>query len=266
MEALRPVLVDDLELPQAFKERLKEVGLRLTVHLALANPNCVAVRLGLSVEEAEKLVEEAAEKLGFKRVWPSRVKVEVEKVTTCSRNLDSLLNGGVEVGEVTELYGAYASGKTQLCHQLCVSVQLPKSRGGLGAKAAYVDVDGSFRPERAKEMAEALGLNPEGALRKIAVFRPSSVEEQVAAVEEVKRMAGRVRLLALDTVIGLFRVDYGEDVVARQWRLLLHLKQLRELAELGVAVVVANQVVAGLRGEELPAGGVVMDSGLTKLS
>jgi len=30
--------------------------------------------------------------------------------------------------------------------------------------------------------------------------------------------------------------------------------------------VVANQVVAGPRGEELPAGGVVMDSGLTKLS
>ena len=71
------------------------------------------------------------------------------------------------MGAVTELVGPAGSGKTQLCHQLAVMVQLPPSRGGLGAGALYVDTEGTFRPERIVAMAEYRGLDPEEALERV---------------------------------------------------------------------------------------------------
>ncbi|MEM4699685.1 MAG: AAA family ATPase [Candidatus Nezhaarchaeales archaeon] len=261
----RPVLIEDLGLPTSWVEALKESGLRLALQLALSQPDLVAKILGISPTRARELIRETAGRLGLERQWIDEVKVSEEKVTTCSSSLDRLLSGGVRVGWVTEFYGPFASGKTQLCHQLCVSAQLSRERGGLGAKAAYIDTEGSFRPERAKEMAEALGLDAREALRNIIVFRPNSVEEQMAAVGELKKMVGRVRLVAVDTIINLFRIEYGEEIVKRQWRLLLHLRQLHEVAEAGAAVVVANQVVADPSGVDVPAGGVVLDAGLIKV-
>lgn len=56
--------------------------------------------------------------------------------------------GGMETGSITELYGEYRTGKTQLCHTLCVICQLPIEQGGGEGKAMYIDTEGTFRPER----------------------------------------------------------------------------------------------------------------------
>ena len=66
--------------------------------------------------------------------------------------------GGFETGSITELYGEFRTGKTQLCHTLCVTCQLPLSRGGGEGKALYVDTEGTFRPERLKDIAARYGL------------------------------------------------------------------------------------------------------------
>ncbi|MEM0226527.1 MAG: DNA repair and recombination protein RadA, partial [Thermofilaceae archaeon] len=68
-------------------------------------------------------------------------------LSTGCRCLDSLL-GGIEPPLVLEVAGPPASGKTQLCHQLAVMVQLPRERGGLSGRALYIDTEGTFRPER----------------------------------------------------------------------------------------------------------------------
>lgn len=261
----RPVLIEDLGLPTPWVEALKESGLKLSLQLVLSQPDQIAKILGISLSSAKELIREVAGRLGLERQWIDEVEVGEERVTTCSSNLDKLLGGGIWVGWVTEFYGPFASGKTQLCHQLCVSAQLSRGRGGLGAKAAYIDTEGSFRPERAKEVAEALGLDPMEALRNIIVFRPSSIEEQMAAVNELRQMLRKVRLVAVDTVISLFRIEYGEEIIRRQWRLLLHLRQLHEVAEAGAAVVVTNQVVTDPSGTDVPAGGVALDAGLIKV-
>ena len=70
----------------------------------------------------------------------------------------TLLSGGFETGSITELYGEFRTGKTQLCHTLCVTCQLPLSRGGGEGKALYVDTEGTFRPERLKDIAARYGL------------------------------------------------------------------------------------------------------------
>ena len=74
--------------------------------------------------------------------------------------------------------GEFGSGKTQLCHQLAVMVQLPEERGGLGAKAIYIDTENTFRPERIMQMARARGLDPDQALNNIFYARAYSPDYQ----------------------------------------------------------------------------------------
>ena len=50
--------------------------------------------------------------------------------------------------------GEFRTGKTQLCHQLCVTCQLGVDQGGGEGKAMYIDTEGTFRPERLAAIAE----------------------------------------------------------------------------------------------------------------
>ena len=63
---------------------------------------------------------------------------------------------------ITEAFGEFRTGKTQICHTLCVTCQLPVAMGGGAGKAAYIDTEGTFRPERIKAIAERFNLDPEG--------------------------------------------------------------------------------------------------------
>lgn len=65
-----------------------------------------------------------------------------------SGELDKLLGGGIETGSITEMFGEFRTGKTQLCHTLAVTCQLPISQGGGEGKCLYIDTEGTFRPER----------------------------------------------------------------------------------------------------------------------
>ena len=56
---------------------------------------------------------------------------KVKYITTGSKSFDSLIGGGVETQSITEAYGAYGSGKSQLAFQLAVNTQLPEDQGGL---------------------------------------------------------------------------------------------------------------------------------------
>ena len=80
-------------------------------------------------------------------------------LTTGSKELDKLLEGGIETGSLTEVFGEFRTGKTQLCHTLCVACQLPLDAGGGEGKAMYIDTEGTFRPQRLTAIAERFGLN-----------------------------------------------------------------------------------------------------------
>ena len=80
-------------------------------------------------------------------------------MTTGCEGLDQLLKGGIETGSITELYGEFRTGKTQLCHTLCVTCQMPIKDGGGAGMAMYIDCEGTFRPERLVPIAERFGLD-----------------------------------------------------------------------------------------------------------
>lgn len=79
------------------------------------------------------------------------------KIGTGSKALDKILGGGFESGSVSEVYGEYRCGKTQISHTMCVIAQLPKSASGAEGKVAVLDTEGTFRPERINQIAERFG-------------------------------------------------------------------------------------------------------------
>ena len=132
-------------------------------------------------------------------------------ISTGVRGLDELLEGGVETQAITEFIGEFGAGKTQLCHQLAVMVQLPVEKGGLEAKALYIDAEGTFRPERIIQIAKYRGIQPEQALENIIYARAYNSSHQIYLAREAFRMVKNegIRLVVLDSFIGYFRSEYS---------------------------------------------------------
>ena len=236
----------------ATAEKLLEAGFKTFEAIAVASPQELSAVTGLSVAAAQKIIAAAREALdiGFKtadEIYARRLKVA--KLTTGSKNLDKLLGGGVETQTITEFYGEFGTGKTQLCHQLCVNVQLPREAGGLEGKALYIDSEGTFRPERIIAMARALNLDPQQALKNIIVARAFNTDHQMLLVEKAKELVPEqnVKLLVIDSITGHFRAEYPgrEALAARQQKLNRHLHELSRLADAyELCVVATNQVMA----------------------
>merc|ERR1712060_1041212 len=158
-----------------------------------------------------------------------------------------LLNGGVETGQITEIYGEFRCGKTQLCHTLCVACQLPLERGGGESKALYIDTEGTFRPERLQAIAERYELNVEDVLQNVTYARAYNAEHQEKLLTEAAGVfcESRYALLIVDSATGLFRTDYQgrNELAERQQALNRFMRKLQCIAdEHGVAVVITNQV------------------------
>ena len=99
-------------------------------------------------------------------------------IHTGCKDLDAILEGGLETGSITEIYGEYRCGKTQFCHTLCVTCQLPLEQGGGEGKALYIDTEGTFRPQRLQQIAERFNLNPNDVLDNVAYARAHNTDHQ----------------------------------------------------------------------------------------
>jgi meiotic recombination protein DMC1 len=69
---------------------------------------------------------------------------KIRRISTGSKNLDNLLQGGVESQAITEVFGEFRTGKTQLCHTLCVTAQMSTEMGGGNGKVAYIDTENTL--------------------------------------------------------------------------------------------------------------------------
>ena len=190
-------------------------------------------------------------------------------LTTGAVELDKLLEGGIETGSITEVFGEFRTGKTQLCHTLCVTCQMPVSSGGAEGKAIYIDTEGTFRPEKLTAIAERFGLDPTLALENVAYARAHNSEHQMELLKMAAAIMStdRYALMVIDSATALFRTDYmgRGELSERQMILGQFLRQLTRLAEeFGVAVLVTNQVVANpgemsfAKDASKPIGGNIM--------
>lgn len=198
-------------------------------------------------------------------------------LTTGSVELDKLLEGGVETGSITEVFGEFRTGKTQLCHTLCITCQMPVTEGGAEGKAIYIDTEGTFRPNRLQAIAERFGLDPVVALENVAYARAHNSEHQMELLKMAAAIMSQDRyaLLVVDSATALFRTDYTGrgELSERQMQMAQFLRQLTRLAEeFGVAVFMTNQVVANPDGMSFakdstkPIGGnIVAHAATTRL-
>jgi len=260
----------------ATEKKLREAGIESVLDLAAALPEEVAQIIGGSRESSCALIyvaQTALMKSGLLEkefIRASEVfdrRRALMRCTTGSRNLDELLKGGVETQAITELWGEYGSGKTQICHTLCMTCQLPPEKGGLGGAALYIDTESTFRPERLYQIAEARGLNPQEALNNVVFCRVYNSSHLELVVKSLGRHMEKdnIRLLVVDSVISLYRAEFsGRGTLAeRQQRLNSLLHRLLRIAEIyNVAVVVTNQVQAQpdtfFGDPNKPAGGHVI--------
>ncbi|KAJ1348092.1 DNA repair protein RAD51 A [Parelaphostrongylus tenuis] len=178
---------------------------------------------------------------------------ELIQIRTGSSTLDRLIGGGVETGHITEIFGEYRTGKSQLCHSLSVICQLPISMGGAEGKCMWIDTEGTFRPERLVPIAERFNMESKHVLENIAVARCYNSDHQISLLTTAAAMMAESRyaLLIVDSATGLFRRDYcgRGELASRQMALSKMMRLLIKLAdEFGVAVVITNQVVAQVDG------------------
>ncbi len=234
-------------------EKLREAGYTDLIELAVASPKDLADTVGIGEGTAQKIILAArkyANVGGFETgdVIYERRK-NVTKLTTGSPEFDRLLGGGLETQAITEFFGEFGSGKTQIMHQLAVNVQLPADKGGLDGHAIYIDTENTFRPERIKQMAEAAGMDPIETLKRIHVARAFNSNHQILLVDKAMELAKEypVRLLIVDSLTAHFRAEYvGRGSLAERQQLLnKHMHDLLKFADLNNAVVaVTNQVAA----------------------
>lgn len=234
-------------------KKLNEAGIISVKSLALTPLLKLTEEVGIGEKTAEKIVKTARdlEEMGFKpadEIWQKRK--ELKRLTSGSQNLDDLLGGGFETGAVIELFGEYRTGKTQICHQLCVNVQLPYEQGGLEGGGLYIDTEGTFRPERIIQMALAKDLDSNKVLKNITVGRAYNSDHQILLVREAPNVIEekKIKLIIVDSLIGHFRSEYiGRGTLANRQQILNgHIHELLRLTETyeDLAVVVTNQVSA----------------------
>ncbi|MBN2014930.1 MAG: DNA repair and recombination protein RadA [Candidatus Altiarchaeota archaeon] len=248
--------MDIEELPGIGKttaEKLRDSGY-LTVESIAAAAIGELKDVGLGEASAVKIInaaKKASGGMGFETGLEVLKRREtIGKLTTNSHELDALMGGGIETQAITELYGKFGSGKTQLGHQLSVNVQLPRKKGGLEGTAIYIDTENTFRPERIQQMSSALGLDPEETLKNIHVARAYNSDHQMLLVEKAAELAKEygTRLIVMDSLTAHFRAEYtGRGTLAeRQQKLnrLLHSLQRKLADPYNTAVIVTNQVMA----------------------
>jgi DNA repair protein RadA len=238
---------------EATAQKLREAGYQTIESIAVATVAELREVAEIGEVQAKKMISAAREATEIDLfVTADKVLERREKIgliTTGSPQLDDLLGGGVETQAVTEVFGEFGSGKTQLAHQLCVNVQLPPEQKGLEARAIYVDTENTFRPERIRDMAMGMGLDPVKILQNIYYIRSYNTDQQLLIAEKAEKMVDEenVRLILIDSLTAHFRAEFtGRGMLAdRQQKLNRHLMTLHRIADLhDLAVFVTNQVQA----------------------
>jgi DNA repair protein RadA len=277
--------VDLEELPgvgPATADKLRDAGYTSFQGIAVAASGELSNQADVGESTATDIVQAAREQAdigGFEsgaQVLERRN--EIGKLSWQIDDVDDMLGGGVETQSITEVYGEFGTGKSQVTHQLSVNVQLPKEYGGLRGSAIFIDSEDTFRPERIDDMVrglddeliqatmddrdiegtpdddDAMDELMEDVLEKIHVAKAFNSNHQMLLAEKAQELAEEhedddwpVRLLNVDSLTAHFRAEYvgRGELAERQQKLNKHLHDLDRVGNLyNCAVLVTNQVAS----------------------
>jgi DNA repair protein RadA len=264
----------------ATADKLRDAGFESFQSIAVASPGELSNTADVGESTAADVISaarDAADVGGFESgADVLRRREEIGKLTWGVEAVDDLLGGGVETQSITEVYGEFGAGKSQVTHELAVTVQLPEEHGGLEGRAVFVDSEDTFRPERIDDMVrglsderiqaamdqreiegspddeEAMEALVEAFLDKIHVAKAFNSNHQILLAEKASDIASEyddtdwpVRMVCVDSLTAHFRAEYvgRGELAPRQQKLNKHLHDLARVANLhNAAVLVTNQV------------------------
>jgi DNA repair protein RadA len=258
------------------KGYLEQAGFKSIKDLVVRGPVDVSEATGMQIDKSVYLCNKARSKLeemgiiekSFTKATALYEKRKnEERISTGSKNLDDLFGAGIETRAITEIYGEYGTGKTQLCHTLCVTVNLDKHLGGLNAGALYIDTENTFRPERIVSIARARDLDADRILDNILVAKAYNSAHQELIIEQTGPVidTNGIKLVIVDSAVAHYRAEFlgRASLSERQQKLNKFMHILLRIAETyGVAVVATNQIQSSpdsIFGDALkPIGGHVV--------
>ncbi|XP_064108381.1 meiotic recombination protein DMC1/LIM15 homolog [Macrobrachium nipponense] len=237
-------------------KKLKSAGICTVRGIQMTTRKKMCTIKGLSEAKVDK-IKEVSVKLGggdgfVTALVVSERRRHIFKVSTGSAELDTLLGGGIESMAITEVFGEFRTGKTQLSHTLCVTAQLPNEAGTYtGGKVIFIDTENTFRPERLRSIADRFNLDQDAVLDNVLYTRAFTSEHQFEILDHVAAQfheePGIFKLLVVDSIMALFRVDFSGrgELADRQQKLAQYLSRLQKISEeYNVSVFITNQMTA----------------------
>ena len=223
-------------------------ALAMSPHIEIANID------GLGEKTAKKLIWNARNALKMTDfVAAAEINENVEYITTGSAELNRILGGGIQTGKLTEVFGPFKSGKTNLAHTLSITAQLPESKGGLNTPVAYIDTENTFSRDKIVRIAKRFGLDEKTVLSKLYHSRIYSSDHQAQMIQKAETLCKTrgVRLLIVDSLMALMRNEYmGIGMLAKRQGVLNNMiHALSRIAETyNCAILLTNQVTTKMMG------------------
>ena len=260
----------------ATKIHLIEAGIKSLKELLIRGPHDVSEVTGMTMEKSLDLCNKARIKLEENNVIqrsfiPAKElynkRKHIERISTGSKNFDELLGGGFEVNAITEIYGEFGSGKTQICHTSSVTVQKRRSEGGLEGGVIYIDTENTFRPERIVSISKLRNMEHIKVLENIIVAKAFNSAHQELIIQEIGNIieSKNIKLLILDSAISHYRAEYlGRGTLSeRQQKINKLMHTLLRISETyQIATILTNQIQAvpdTIFGDPFkPAGGNII--------
>lgn len=269
-------------------KKLKSIGIETVQDLATWDGHKLAETCNMSIDTATKYIDLSNDLLRDKGVIQKHFitagqllekRSQLLRCSTGSKELDNLFadgegHSGIETQAVTEFYAEFGSGKSQLCHTLCVFAQRPPEEHGLGGNVIYLDTEQTFRPERVKQIAFLRELDAEQTLNNISICQVQNASELEILIQNLTNTVReyKAKLVIIDSIMSLHRAEFlGRGTLAdRQQHVNSMIRKLIKVAGIqNIAIVITNQVQANpdgniYQGDPVKAvGGNVLAHGST---
>ncbi|KAK3098069.1 hypothetical protein FSP39_015859 [Pinctada imbricata] len=202
----------------------------------------------------------------------------VQRLSTGCQEINKLLRGGILARGITEISGVSASGKTQLCLQLCLNAQLPLDLGGLSGGTAYICTEDVFPNRRLIQMIQFFRRKSQKLSSKQINFDDNIFIEHISDLEELNFCIHRklplllgahnVKLVIIDSIAAIFRCDYAvKEMLQRSKHMCTLANKLRDIGDqYKIPIVCVNQVTDSLSKKEqsqVPALGLTWANQIT---